>query len=436
MRFVTSNDELLHQLEGIECLMLESMYLNNSGKLRRAWLVNRKAISVAQMLGVATGKKSPNMVLEPKTWDRVDPVYMWRRLVATDCYLSSMLGLPIATMLSTGTDCNIDEPSEWDKMDTQQLLAADHLFSVTSTPSYNVADAQVVDDMLHTAAAKMPPKWWSAPPNLKTICKNDMEGLKETLRLMMQFSQYYMLVRVHLPFLLRAPDTESCYEYNKLSAANASRASLSLYVALRSNDLGPAYCRGIDFIAFVAGVALSLAHMAAQRQSAGMSSKNSVPTLQSLRHQRLVDRGLLEATLDIMESMARTHDDAIAQQIAHFLKALLDIEQVSATGELHESSLEPKTDDSVVEGLSGTIDGAGGMQIHIPHIGAVNIQRSLQDVVGKTSNWVDGAAMVNHAPSFAQDGGAGFGGGFSTDDWTLQGVDFALFDGLGLDWRQ
>ena len=51
-RLVTSRDELVTSVEGVECVMIESMYQNNAGKLRRAWLAGRRAMMLAQMMGV------------------------------------------------------------------------------------------------------------------------------------------------------------------------------------------------------------------------------------------------------------------------------------------------------------------------------------------------------------------------------------------------
>jgi hypothetical protein len=49
---VTSNDELLGSIEGLECVMLESMYQANVGNLRRSWVSGRRAIGVAQLMAL------------------------------------------------------------------------------------------------------------------------------------------------------------------------------------------------------------------------------------------------------------------------------------------------------------------------------------------------------------------------------------------------
>jgi hypothetical protein len=49
---VTSNDELMGNFEIIECLALLGIYEVNVGNLRRSWLSFRKAIAIAQLLGL------------------------------------------------------------------------------------------------------------------------------------------------------------------------------------------------------------------------------------------------------------------------------------------------------------------------------------------------------------------------------------------------
>jgi hypothetical protein len=49
---VTSNDEMTGSVEGVECLALQGIYHVNAGNLRRAWLSFRKAIDIAQLMGL------------------------------------------------------------------------------------------------------------------------------------------------------------------------------------------------------------------------------------------------------------------------------------------------------------------------------------------------------------------------------------------------
>lgn len=48
---VTSDDELVATLHGLECLILMGMFHINAGNVRRAWLAFRRALNIAQLMG-------------------------------------------------------------------------------------------------------------------------------------------------------------------------------------------------------------------------------------------------------------------------------------------------------------------------------------------------------------------------------------------------
>jgi hypothetical protein len=84
------NDELIGSIEGLECVMIESVYQANIGNLRRSWMVSRRAMSIAQLMGLGRNQ-AQYKVLDPKT--KYHPKLMWFRIVLMDRYLCLMLGL-------------------------------------------------------------------------------------------------------------------------------------------------------------------------------------------------------------------------------------------------------------------------------------------------------------------------------------------------------
>jgi hypothetical protein len=102
---VTSNDELPGSIEGLECVMLESMYQANIGKLQRSWVSGRRAIGVAQLMALdqAEDRKqykvyvtpvmtllrytlTLNTRLDPQTEHH--PQLMWFRIIFLSRHLS------------------------------------------------------------------------------------------------------------------------------------------------------------------------------------------------------------------------------------------------------------------------------------------------------------------------------------------------------------
>ncbi|KAJ5998786.1 hypothetical protein N7451_006596 [Penicillium sp. IBT 35674x] len=49
---VTTKDKLFGSIEGLECVMIESVYYQNDGHLRRSWIANRRAMAIAQMMSL------------------------------------------------------------------------------------------------------------------------------------------------------------------------------------------------------------------------------------------------------------------------------------------------------------------------------------------------------------------------------------------------
>ena len=402
-RFVTSNDELLRSLEGIECLMLESMYHNNAGELKCAWLVNRRAVAMAQMLGVHTGNKNRRMVLVEDTWDRIDLSCMWRRLIATDRYLSLMLGLPQA---SEGTLSDDVDATGLDRMEQLQIQAGGLLLSA-QTGSYD--DAMKVDSLLLQSASCMLPSWWADPPNFAAMARNSIQSLQETFRVMMQFTHYHLLIRCHLPFLLRQPPDgmSTSYDYSELTAANASRSVLDLYIAFRSGNHGLTYCRGIDYIAFVACVALCLLHIEVKHLV--QVSETCSQALQSLKHQELCGRGRCERVLRIMEDMSTLCKDVIAGHIAKILKALLHHDQVG----MHADVKDDANHDSAEDEVFNVMASHGSLRIRIPHLDALQVDgKAVQGDIRDSS--IDTLSLTSYS--------------------ALDGVDLAFFNDIGIDW--
>jgi hypothetical protein len=77
---VTSDDELIGSMEGVECLILQGVFQINAGNLRRSWLCFRRAINVAQLMGlhrVSLNSAVDGSVDLPETRRH----YMWYQIV-------------------------------------------------------------------------------------------------------------------------------------------------------------------------------------------------------------------------------------------------------------------------------------------------------------------------------------------------------------------
>lgn len=480
-RLVTSNDDLICSVEGIECIMIESMYQNNAGNLRQAWLTNRRAMGIAEMLRLHDRNSRCATVLGVETRDRIDTEYMWLRLVTSDRYLSLMLGLPQGSLESPFAGPKAFEGCPaLERLERIESLIGGLIIQRNKEDLHNLEATHKIDKLLQDAEFTMPARWWLFPES-ETKPGSDTEAFMETIRIINHFSHYHLLVQLHLPFLLRSSVDDKC-DYSKITAVNASREILSRFVRFRSSNASSTYCRGIDFVAFIASTVLCFAHISV-RKHGDIHIGELGTTFQFLVHQRSTDRGLMERTLKIMEDMAQTNDDDIALRIAHILQRLLTVEAAVANGGSYNASLmaTPAEHDNLLSG-SGHDSSGDVLRINVPHIGTFQIepagsarheQRSRDgdippsSVLKTTSSGTD--CIRGRVPPFTsaedqfpprtfmngvygQHTGAGsihsnsLGEGVcdinegdvdlegrsmpASDDWTLQGVDMTLIENL------
>jgi hypothetical protein len=421
-RLVTGNDELATSVEGLECIMMESMYHDTSGDLRRAWVAIRRAITVGQMMGLH--RSGPGKSLEPQT--SIDQDQMWFRLVQADRYISLMLGLPQGSSESDfAAPKALDGCTPLERMRRLDCLAAGRILQRTATDLDNLAETREIDKLLQQASASMPPQWWLSPgftlPNPRGQRAMEGPNLDETMRFIDQYVHYHLLARLHLPYLLRSPANskhDRMYMYSKITAVNASREVLNRFVSFRGICPTVSYCRGVDLLAFIACSTLCLAHIEACRQRQDCiedsNGEGHYNDLSFLAHQRPGDRGLMERALVSMEQVANANADKVACKMATVLRHLLVIENDAAThgGSYRiscstESSPLPgyRANDSEAGGIViGSVSDEGGvLHIHIPHFGVVEIERLSVHEMG------DGIL----------------------DHWTFDGVDMAFGDLIG-----
>lgn len=370
IRLVTTDEDLIRSVEGIECIMIEATYQNYAGNLHRAWMAVRRAMTVAQLMGLHRGLDSPFLsILEPETRAAFDSDQICFRLVEMDNYLSLMLGLPwtslegrFATPLALEGCQPIDRVQRIHCAMNRRILQRDeHDFSETLD----------IDTLLQKAAAEMPPQWWLMP-NLAVSNVDGTVILHETMKLMDQITHYHLLIRLHLPYVLRsAPDHK--FDQSKITAVNASRDTLVRFVTFRTSNPAHYYCRGTDFLAFIAITVLCLAHLdSCIRQSSTQNAVSGI-AFNYLVHSRLSDRGLMERSLEVIESMTENGADAMCSKIARILRPLLIVEADAAHGTIYSITCSRgEESESGSHGKLGSTD--NGVHIHIPYFGTINFE--------------------------------------------------------------
>ncbi|KAK7183549.1 hypothetical protein DPSP01_008451 [Paraphaeosphaeria sporulosa] len=375
---VTSNDDLLLSVEGIECVALESMVHNYRGNLRRALISLRKALVLAQLMGLHLNSHSLSLkVIDPATRARIDFDYIWFRLVESDRYLSLMLGAPQAwsdNNFLEKKDLGVCDPME--QLERLHLVVGGRILDRNGCDARDPAVTQEIDHLLQGAYSCMAPQWWVVPgPSRK-----NRDDLSLTRRIMIQITQYFLVAQLHFPYLVYASDGHSV-TYSKITAVNASRDILTRFLALRSDTTLKSYCRGVDIIAFFASAALCLAHIGGSCGHQGpfeyMAGTNP---FSYLTHQRVSDRGLVEKTLEHMEQTARSSDDPIASRLVDLLQPLLSMESASRTGAIVNMDFTPDGYSDGHECSSQGSDGGNAVHIYIPNCGIFHVTQATVNI--------------------------------------------------------
>ncbi|KAK3903549.1 hypothetical protein C8A05DRAFT_14502 [Staphylotrichum tortipilum] len=390
---VTTHDELASSLEGIECIMMESMYHDMAGNARGAWVTIRRAMTMAQMIGLHRGSDTNLSSLNREQ--------VWFRLVQTDRYISLLLGLPQGSSDNIfATPTALDNLTPIEKMRRLDCLAAGRILQLTTSERTNPATTHSIDVLLQRASAQMPPRWWLAP-NLTPSSPASTSSLLD------QFTHFNLLFRLHLPYLLHlTPFSHTTATTSKIICLAAIRELLTRFLALDTlSDSPQQLCRGMARFAYTAAAALCIAHLAAAADD----------SLTFLAHQRQGDLGLVERIVDCLEL------DEEEGRMAGVLRALVGMvgeerdDGIGCYGWSLTTSLG--AGDEGVE--IGRVEDRGRVvRVWIPHFGVVEVRReNVSQVCGGVEG--QGAADAPELPMAGSD----------VDDWgLLGGMDDVAFE--------
>ncbi|PYH67524.1 uncharacterized protein BO88DRAFT_465256 [Aspergillus vadensis CBS 113365] len=405
IRLVTTNDELSGCIEGLQCIMLEAQYQNYAGNLHQAWLATRRATAIAQMLSLHRGLPPSSLkVLDPATRETLNPDYLCFRLIEMDHYLSLMLGLPPTNLEARCLSPKLLETcTPQDRMHRMHCIIAGRILHRTEADINSVSVTNDIDQMLQNATAQMPPQWWLIPDLTANQAQTTI--IQNTLRLNAHFTHYQLLLRLHLPYMLRSSHFSTAYDQSKLTIITVSREIVARYIAFRASNPAHYYCRGVDFIAFVAVTVLGIAHI--DSFSNMQPGKGTIVSF--LGHSRPSDRGMMERTLSIIEGMVESGSgtDEIAGKLAGIMRHLLKVEESAAGGVGYTA----REGDEYARGGGGEYDGRvgdGGTSLHVyvPYYGTIGFERSEKEKIVEEE------------------------GGGSSEEWDMHAVDVALFNSL------
>jgi hypothetical protein len=248
---VTSDDELTASIEGLECLALLGKIYSNSCKPRRAWLTFRRAMNMAEIIGLHRNSARSTVGSDGISTSRKTSV--WWQIYQADRLLSLLLGF------SRGMNdefCDLDVCD--DRTETAYIRKVAKIAGrvsdrnqTVSGPSFAVT--QELEEKLRILATHMPQSWWSLPP-----VSSDSDAAALIHHVMPQFWHFQVEILLHLPFMIRSTN-EPKFEYNKHMCLRASRDLIERFMFLRNAACSTfKTCKIVEFQAFIAAVVLQL----------------------------------------------------------------------------------------------------------------------------------------------------------------------------------
>lgn len=274
---ITSLDVMIDSPEGIEVLMLEAMYYVNADNRRVAWLKCRRAISIAQMLGIDGGR------------DGEYANSLWFRLLYGDRIMSMELGLPY-TVLAQDMIYKGDPIKQLENahISLGARIIARNLRMQRQDAKSESQETLDIESKMKEAAECLPSTWWDVEPHLSTLAEE--KAMIETAKLTTQMNHFWIFKSIYQPYLadaLVSLDSSNGIQDLHLRVAFATRELLRRFLALRRYHHGTLY-HGLDFKAYSASIDLVLAQIIGrgrgQCNESGSASLSDLDLVREMLH--------------------------------------------------------------------------------------------------------------------------------------------------------
>ncbi|KFY99421.1 hypothetical protein V498_00774 [Pseudogymnoascus sp. VKM F-4517 (FW-2822)] len=238
---VISEFAYLATTEGLECLVLLAKSYIDIGQPRRAWLMWRRGMGVAQLMGLYRSDSPAQQKI-------------WWAIYHGDRFASMLLGLPHG--FSDAYYGDVDVTSEHTFILRCAVIAGKTIDRNIAPTKPSFAKTMLLDEQLDAISASMPQAWWSIPDQLPSspgVALNDL-----TERLLQNFFFHHIRLYLHLPFIAKPTIPLHSYDICRLACKESSRQLLRIYLILRTEIQGASIfeCKTSDFVAFTAAVAL------------------------------------------------------------------------------------------------------------------------------------------------------------------------------------
>ncbi|PNP43688.1 hypothetical protein TGAMA5MH_04660 [Trichoderma gamsii] len=374
-RYVTSQDSIVASYEGIETLMLEGLYHVSCGRLQLAWVVFRRALGIAHLVGLHI----PQRRRQGKQQTSTSPSSMclatlWFRLVFMDRYLSLVLDLPMSVLDDSFMD-DIVTQAPFEKLERAQAKLTSRIIFRNQQlrlgqrggdPVYDhYKETKDIDYLLTQATRVLPLEWWIFPP---TQDARSIDELRDMIaKIVHQLHHYNFVLLLHIPYILPGPEgrfnnSTQDYSNSKIAAMTAARELLGRSIVPVGPNRVSFSTRGIVLKVLLSALTLLVVHLDGHR----LGRENP------LGHQRPGDLATAERAIQSLVTMGQKFDDKLCNSAARALKRISALEATAADGVSYTTWSEPGDmvcTECIVQ------EEANEVQMTFPHVGIIHILR-------------------------------------------------------------
>ena len=301
-------------LDGLDCLLLVAHYYVNLGKPRKAWLVCRRAVGFANLLGLHRQHETPKDDMSRRQ------KRLWLELMQSERFLSLVLGLPYSAITFAGPKA--DAPVGMAEAQIEGLILRLNVVYGEVIDRNQGADnddywtTMKIDQDLEECRKLMPEQWWVGEPD-PGLPLEAINGVLVT-----RFLYHNVRALLHLPFLLRSCENMRV-QYNRVIALQSSREIIDLYRILRDERRPLLFvCNVVDYQVFTAAMILII-------DSLGISESTSARD----HGQDTKDSEMIGQLVETFRHLSETRPCSVAKQ-AH--RVLDDICKAR-----HQTNVEP-----------------------------------------------------------------------------------------------
>ncbi len=315
-QLIIADDEYGGSCDCLELIVLVAKTHVNSGQPRKGWLLLRRGIALAQLIGLHPDR---TMMVERSDSSMGKRENAWWSLYMIDRYISLLLGLPYALSDSPAVKAASEKCTDaTGKYQRQIAMIVGNIIDRNQTSSSPSLPLTLeIDQNLENAARIMTDDWWDieSAQSAQAITVQESFCRKGT-----QLWHFQTKAFLHLPFMLQSA-TDRRYEYNRHACLDAARQMIHRYHLFRLDDDGVYFtCKIMDFQVFNAVVLLQLGLLGYGGTAAPRDAGDG-------------DLQLIDTTLGILRRASNAEpDDAMLSQSVEAVETLAAFCSENAVG--------------------------------------------------------------------------------------------------------